>query len=190
VAAVVAEGLEAAREAAALVDIEYEARAHDVELRSDDPRLYRPDHVNPNLETDTERGDFEGAFADAAVRVDETYVTPAFHNNPMEPHASLAMWEGGDLTVYDSTQGAPTARDTLAEVFDLPPERVRVISRHVGGGFGSKGTPRPQIVLAATAALVVGRSSAGGCGARAAWCSSWRTARTPRSRCRRASPSR
>jgi xanthine dehydrogenase YagR molybdenum-binding subunit len=157
VAAVVAEGLEAAREAAALVEIEYEARAHDVELRSDDPRLYRPDHVNPNLETDTERGDFEGAFADAAVRVDETYVTPAFHNNPMEPHASLAMWEGGDLTVYDSTQGAPTARDTLAEVFDLPPERVRVISRHVGGGFGSKGTPRPQIVLAATAALVVGR---------------------------------
>jgi xanthine dehydrogenase YagR molybdenum-binding subunit len=157
VAAVVAESLEAAREATALVEIEYEARSHDVELRPDHPRLYRPGHVNPNLETDTGRGDFEGAFAGAAVRVDETYLTPAFHNNPMEPHASLALWEGGDLTVYDSTQGAPTARDTLAEVFDLPVERVRVISRHVGGGFGSKGTPRPQIVLTAMAALVVGR---------------------------------
>jgi xanthine dehydrogenase YagR molybdenum-binding subunit len=67
------------------------------------------------------------------------------------------VWEQGDLTLYESTQGAPNARDTVAKVFGLPPERVRVISPHVGGGFGSKGTPRPQIILAAMAAQHVGR---------------------------------
>src|SRR5436190_3421966 len=75
----------------------------------------------------------------------------------MEPHATLALWEDGSLIVYDSNQGAPMARDTVAEVFELPPERVRVISRHVGGGFGSKGTPRPQMILAAMAARMVER---------------------------------
>jgi xanthine dehydrogenase YagR molybdenum-binding subunit len=75
----------------------------------------------------------------------------------MEPHASLALWEGGDLLVYDSTQGTWGARQALARVFDLPLERVRVVSQHVGGGFGSKGTPRPQAVLAAIAAQVVER---------------------------------
>jgi xanthine dehydrogenase YagR molybdenum-binding subunit len=157
VAAVVAESLEAAREAAALLDFTYDARAHDVELQADHPRLYRPEKVNPTYPADTAQGDFDGAFAAAAVTVDETYETPAFHNNPMEPHASIARWEGGDLVVHDSTQGPAPARQTLAEVFGLPPERVRVIAPHVGGGFGSKGTPRPQLVLAAMAARIVDR---------------------------------
>jgi xanthine dehydrogenase YagR molybdenum-binding subunit len=157
VAAVVAETLEVAREAAGLLEVEYDARAHDVELRPDHPDLYRPEHVNPGYETDTERGDFDGAFAAADVQLDETYVTPAFHNNPMEPHATLALWEAGDLTLYDSTQGASPARETLAEVFGLPPERVRVVSPHVGGAFGSKGTPRPSVVLAAMAAQIAER---------------------------------
>ena len=75
----------------------------------------------------------------------------------MEPHASLAIWEDGDLLVYDSIQGTYGARRTLAEVFELDPKRVRVIAQHVGGGFGSKGTPRPQAVLAAIAARMVER---------------------------------
>jgi xanthine dehydrogenase YagR molybdenum-binding subunit len=91
------------------------------------------------------------------VSIDRTYRTPALHNNPMEPHATVARWEGGQLTCWDSNQGAPAHRATLAQVFGLDPERVRVISPHVGGGFGSKGTPRPQLVLAALAAKVVER---------------------------------
>src|SRR3954453_1944123 len=75
----------------------------------------------------------------------------------MEPHASLAMWEDGALTVYESTQSATTTRSTLADLFGLDPEQVRVISEHVGGGFGSKGTPRPQVGVAAVAAKVAGR---------------------------------
>jgi xanthine dehydrogenase YagR molybdenum-binding subunit len=94
----------------------------------------------------------------AAGRVAVTYSTPVQHNNPMEPHAAIAAWdEDGALTVWDSTQGPTADRDTIAAVLGLPPERVRVISPHVGGGFGSKGTTRPHAILAALAAREVGR---------------------------------
>ena len=157
VAVTIAETLEAAREAAGFVRIEYDADEHDVELRADHPKLYTPEKVNPNFPADTDEGDVDAALAGAAVVLDETYTTPAEHNNPMEPHATLAVWSGGDLTLYDSTQGAPRARDAVAGVFGLPPERVRVISPHVGGGFGSKGTPRPTVIAAALAARHVER---------------------------------
>jgi xanthine dehydrogenase YagR molybdenum-binding subunit len=157
VGTVVAETLEAAREAAALVEVAYASRDHDVELRADHPGLYRPDKINPSYPAHTEQGDPDAAFAAAEVRLDATYSTPAYHNNPMEPHASLARWDAGDLTIYDSTQGAPAARQVVAQAFGLEPERVRIISPHVGGGFGSKGRPRPQVILAAMAAQVVAR---------------------------------
>ena len=157
VAAVVAETLEEARAAERLVRIDYDAEPHDVWLRSDHPGLYKPDKVNPSFPTDTRQGDPDGALAAAAVRVDNVYSTPAFHNNPMEPHATLALWEDGGLTLYDSNQGAPATQRTIAKAFDLPPERVRVISPHVGGGFGSKGLPRPTVILAALAARMTAR---------------------------------
>src|SRR4051812_32385712 len=157
VALCVAETLEAAREAAGMVRVEYAAEAHDVQLSVDHPKLYTPEKVNPNFPSETSEGDVDGALGSAAVVVDETYSTPAEHNNPMEPHATLAVWSGGDLTLYDSTQGAPRARDTIAKVLGLAQERVRVISPHVGGGFGSKGTPRPTVIAAAMAARHVDR---------------------------------
>src|SRR4029079_8525622 len=153
----VAETLEAAREAAGLVRVEYAPEGHDVALTADHPKLYTPEKVNPNFPSETAEGDVDAALARAAIVVDETYTTPAEHNNPMEPHATLAVWSGGDLTLYDSTQGAPRARDAIAGVFDLPPERVRVISPRVGGGCGSKGTPRPTVIAAAIAARHVDR---------------------------------
>jgi xanthine dehydrogenase YagR molybdenum-binding subunit len=159
VAAVVARTPEIAREAAQHgVRVEYDAEPHDVRLRPDHPGLYAPDKVNPAFPTDTERGDVEAALADAAVTVDVTYTTPTQHNNPMEPHATLAVWEeNGDLTLYDATQGATGDRDAIAEVLGLAAERVRVVSPHVGGGFGSKGTTRPNAILAALAAKATGR---------------------------------
>jgi xanthine dehydrogenase YagR molybdenum-binding subunit len=157
VAIAVAETLEAAREAAGLVRIEYDAETHDVVLRDDHPKLYTPEKVNPNFPSETAEGDVEAALAGSSLRLDETYTTPAEHNNPMEPHATLAVWSGGDLTLYDSTQGAPRARDTIAGAFGIEPERVRVISPHVGGGFGSKGIPRPTAVAAGLAAQAVDR---------------------------------
>jgi xanthine dehydrogenase YagR molybdenum-binding subunit len=157
VAAVIADGLETARHAAGLVRVNYDVEEHDVELRRDHPRLYKPDKVNPNFETDTDEGDVEQALAAAAITVDQTYTTPAEHNNPMEPHATIAIWENGGLTLYDSNQGAWRTAEQIAGIFDLAPTQVRVIARHVGGGFGSKGTPRPHVVLAALCAQHVER---------------------------------
>ncbi|TDD48864.1 xanthine dehydrogenase family protein molybdopterin-binding subunit [Nonomuraea terrae] len=158
VAAVVADTYENARAAAAVVRVDYDSDDHDVSLRADHPGLYKPDHVNPAYPTDSEKGDIEAGLAEAATVVDVVYETPVLHNNPMEPHAALACWDDeGGLLVYDTAQGTTLSRDTLAQVFGLPKERVRVVSRHVGGGFGSKGTTRPQAVLAAMAARVVGR---------------------------------
>src|SRR5215469_6667713 len=157
VAAVVAESPELAREAAGLVRVEYRTDPHAVELRVGDPRLYRPAHVNPHYETDSARGDFERAYADAAITIDRTYRTPAVHHNALEPHATVAVWGDGRLTLYDSNQGSTAVRDTVAEAFGLEPGQVRVITHHVGGGFGGKGTVRPQAVLAALAAWATGR---------------------------------
>jgi len=157
VAAVVAETLETARDAAGRVEIAYQREPHDVILTAEHPGLYKPDLVNPRYETDTEAGDFDGAFAAAAVRVDATYRTPAEHNHPMEPHATVAAWHGNTLTLYDATQGPSRAAGQVAAVFGLEPGQVRVIAEHVGGGFGAKGMPRPNVILAAMAARVTGR---------------------------------
>ncbi|HYB31346.1 MAG TPA: xanthine dehydrogenase family protein molybdopterin-binding subunit [Solirubrobacteraceae bacterium] len=148
VGAVIADSYETARQAQRLVRIDYAPEGHDVLLRADHPGLYKPDRVNPNYPADTAAGDFDAAFAAAEVKVDCTYDTPAEHNNPMEPHATLAVWEQGGVTLYDSNQGASTVKATVAKAFGLEPEAVRVISPHVGGGFGSKGTPRPHVILA------------------------------------------
>jgi xanthine dehydrogenase YagR molybdenum-binding subunit len=157
VAAVVADTLETARAGAAAVQVGCRPEPHDVVLRADHPGLYTPDKVNPNFPAVTEHGDLRAGLEAAAVTIDVTYTTPAEHNNPMEPHAAMAVWEDGDLTIYDSTQGSSSDRDTIARALGLPPGRVRVVSRHVGGGFGSKGQTRPHAILAAIAARAVGR---------------------------------
>ncbi|RAJ68928.1 xanthine dehydrogenase YagR molybdenum-binding subunit [Streptomyces sp. Amel2xB2] len=158
VGAVVAQTPEVARQAADLVDVEYEVWPHDTEFSADRPDLYRPEAVNPTYDTDTDDGDVDAALAAAPFTVDATYSTPMEHNNPMEPHTCVALWEGPDdepqLTLYDSTQGAHAVRTTLAGLFGLPGDRVRVISPHVGGGFGSKGMPHAHNVLAVLAARV------------------------------------
>jgi xanthine dehydrogenase YagR molybdenum-binding subunit len=157
VAAVVADTLETARAAAREVRIGYRPEPHDVELRPDHPGLYTPEKVNAAYPNVTEKGDLPAGLAGAAVSIDVTYTTPAEHNNPMEPHAAMAVWADDRVTVYDSTQGATSDRDVIAATLGLPRDRVRVISRHVGGGFGCKGYTRPHAVLAAIAARAVGR---------------------------------
>ncbi|MEU5903508.1 xanthine dehydrogenase family protein molybdopterin-binding subunit [Micromonospora sp. NPDC047467] len=157
VAVVVATSLEAAREGARLVRIDYDTGPHSTVLTADHPGLYRPDHVNPSYPTDTAEGDFDAGYAAAPVRMDATYRTPAYHNNPMEPHATTARWHDGRLLVHDSNQGATPVRATLAELFELPPDSIRVVTEHVGGGFGSKGYAKAAVVLAALAARHVDR---------------------------------
>ncbi len=154
---VVAETSEVARQAADAVVVHYNEQPHAVVLHADDDNLYKPEKVNPSYETDTTSGDVEAALAEATASIDHTYTTPAYHNNPLEPHATTARWSGDSVTLYDSNQGAHMMRDAIARLFELEPECVRVISSYVGGGFGSKGKAHPHVILAVMAARVVGR---------------------------------
>ncbi|MEY2516067.1 MAG: xanthine dehydrogenase YagR molybdenum-binding subunit [bacterium] len=155
IGAVVAETSEIARHAASLVRVRYAEREHDAAFSADRDDLYKPDKVNPSFDSDTFEGDVDAAMAGAAATVEQTYSTPMQHNNPLEPHASTALWDGSRLTLWDSTQGVHSARAVIAELFGLEEEQVRVICPHVGGGFGSKGTPHANVVLAAFAARAV-----------------------------------
>ncbi|MEV0342629.1 xanthine dehydrogenase family protein molybdopterin-binding subunit [Nocardia sp. NPDC050713] len=156
IGAVVAESAEIARQAADSVRVDYRTEPHDTELRLDHPELYAPEKLLETEPADTDDGDVDAALAAAAVTVDQTYTTPIEHNNPMEPHASIALWDETSgrtrVTLYDSTQGVHPVRKTLAPLFGLETEQLRVIAPHVGGGFGSKGAPHAHNVLAVMAA--------------------------------------
>ncbi len=160
VGVVAAASPEIARQAAALVRFSYAQEAHDTALRTDHPDAYAPDQVNPSFPCDTEdtedTGDttVDSALAAAAVVVDACYSTPMEHNNPLEPHACTARWDADEqrLTLFDSTQHPHGVQATMAKVFGLQPEQVRVVAPYVGGGFGSKGMPHAHNVLAVLAA--------------------------------------
>jgi xanthine dehydrogenase YagR molybdenum-binding subunit len=152
---VVAETSEVARQAADLVRVSYDEQPHDSRLSADRDDLYRPDKVNPAFPTDTAEGDVAAAMASAEVTVEQTYTTAMYHNNPLEPHATTALWDAagpGTLTLWDSTQAVHGVRATVAGVFGLDGEQVHVICPYIGGGFGSKGTPHANVVLTAMAA--------------------------------------
>jgi xanthine dehydrogenase YagR molybdenum-binding subunit len=156
VALVIAETPEAAREGAHLVQVSYDEEPHQAELREDNA-TYRPDTVNPDMETDTDEGDVDAALAGADVVVDETYRTPYEHNNPLEPHATTAWWseeaDGGPvLSMFDSTQGVHGVVQVLAPMLGLEPDQMRVRAPYVGGGFGSKGEAHSHVMAAALAA--------------------------------------
>lgn len=150
VALVLAESLEAAREAARLVRVHHEEEPASVVLDGAD--LYAPDAVNAGFETDTDHGDFETAWAESPVQVEGTYTTPHEHNNPMEPHAATALWRDGTLTMWDSTQAVHGVAAALAPMLGIEQDRVRVLAPYVGGGFGSKGLPHAPEMAAALAA--------------------------------------
>jgi len=150
VGAIVAESLEIGQHAAGLVRIDEQAADHSVLLAPDDPELYRPDSVD-----DTSIGDVEAALRAAAAAIVATYSTPMEHNNPLEPHTSVACWQDGTLRLHESTQSVHGVRDSLAGLFGLVPEDVHVSAPFVGGGFGSKGVVHAPTVLAVMAARAV-----------------------------------
>src|SRR5438477_2881538 len=105
----------------------------------------------------SERGDPDKAFANAQVKVDQTYVTPAETHNPIELQGTIAMWDGQILTIYEESQAIFNLRSVLAQMFGLPKENVRVITRFVGSGFGSKLWPWTHCPLAVAAARQLGK---------------------------------
>src|SRR5437016_918984 len=154
IALAVADTFETAKAAADAVRVTYSKDKPNVEtdLKADD----EPDEVVTSFGTrhrlDSHRGDPDAAFASAPVKLDHTYVTPSETHNPLELHATTAIWEGSTLTLYESSQGVVNLRGVLAQMFRLPKENVRVITKFVGSGFGGKLWPWPQCPLAAAAA--------------------------------------
>ncbi|MDQ6852554.1 MAG: molybdopterin-dependent oxidoreductase, partial [Actinomycetota bacterium] len=110
VGAVIGQTSEVARHAASLVRLQFEERAHDVELRSDRNDLYAPERVNAGYATDTAEGEVDAALTSAVYMLDATYTTPMEHHNPMEPHTTIAIWTDDGLTVHCPTQGVHTTR--------------------------------------------------------------------------------
>ncbi|GAA3415190.1 xanthine dehydrogenase family protein molybdopterin-binding subunit [Streptosporangium vulgare] len=157
VAAVVANTLEGACEAASAVRVDYEEEEYDVVLDPGSPRITSPEKVNAGFTGTVDWGDAEGALAAAPVVVDAAYTTPTEHASPMEPHATVAFWEGETLTIYNADQAPWMSATAIAQLFGLPESAVSVVADHVGGGFGSKAATRPPTVLAALAARAVRR---------------------------------
>jgi xanthine dehydrogenase YagR molybdenum-binding subunit len=159
IALAVADTFEAAKAAADAVRVSYDKEKPNVEthLEVDND----PDSVVTTFgmreRVDSQRGDADAAFASAPVKLDQTYVTPAETHNPIELHATTAIWEGSKLTLYDSSQGVVNFRSVLAQMFDLPKENVRVITKFVGSGFGGKLFPWTHCALAAAAARQLGK---------------------------------
>ncbi|NMF63425.1 xanthine dehydrogenase family protein molybdopterin-binding subunit [Brasilonema octagenarum] len=153
---VVAETLEQAKYAASLVRVSYEEEKPSIEIESESPKAYQPKQFFGS-ELQVQRGDVAKGFAEAEVKIEQTYTTPIEHHNPMESSASIAVWNGEQLTVYDATQWVIGTRNIVADALGIPEENVCIISHYVGGGFGCKGFTWWHTILAAVAARLVGR---------------------------------
>ncbi len=152
---IVAETFEQARLATRLIKVTYEK----TEAKTDFDKL-KDSAAKPKDENlkDAIRGNVETAFASAEFKVEEIYETPIEHHQPMEPHATIAVWETDEkLTLYNGSQIVNGAQNAAATTLGLKPENVRIITPHIGGGFGAKGGMWSNLILSAVAAKVVKR---------------------------------
>jgi xanthine dehydrogenase YagR molybdenum-binding subunit len=155
VAAVVAETFEQAQAAASAVKVEYEPAKFNVETSLSDSLPPVGEPGGPRVMSN--RGDTDSAFVSAPVKVDETYITPVETHNPMEMHATVAVWDGKKYTLYESSQGVMNHRTVLSQVLGVPQENVEVISQFIGSGFGGKLFPWPHSAIAAAASRKLNR---------------------------------
>lgn len=157
VAVVIAETFQAAEYAASLVKVSYNPAEAVLDIETALPKAKKPRSGLGNQELQSKRGDADNAFENAPVKLRQTYTTPVYHHNAMEPHATTAHWQDDHLLIYDSTQSVYGSRNLMASMLGLEPEKVRLIALYIGGGFGSKGFSWPNTVTAAMAAKLVNR---------------------------------
>src|SRR5947209_8928108 len=160
IAVVVAETFEQARDAASLLRVEYAREPGRFDLEAEAP------HAKPTPADSGEGsggpaedrvGDFEGALARAAVQLDQTYTTPDESHAMMEPHATIAAWDGDKLTLWTSNQMIRWGKEDIAKTLGIPTDNVRLDSPYIGGGFGCKLFVRADAALAALAAKAARR---------------------------------
>jgi xanthine dehydrogenase YagR molybdenum-binding subunit len=154
IAVVVADTLDHARYAASLLKIRYTPKPAKLDFKGGIPTARLP-KSNGKAAPNDHRGDINAGLAKSAVLLDETYITPVQNHNPMEPHATLAWWDGDNLNVYDATQYITGDKMTLARILNIPLDNVRVRCPYTGGGFGCKGSTWSHVILAAMAAKIV-----------------------------------
>ncbi|MCZ7833705.1 aldehyde oxidoreductase molybdenum-binding subunit PaoC [Atlantibacter hermannii] len=153
IAVVVADTFEQARSAAELVQVEYQRERGAYDLAEEKPAVTTPPDDTP----DKKVGEFDSAFASAAVKLDATYTTPDQSHMAMEPHASMAAWDGDKLTLWTSNQMIHWCQTDLAKTLNIPEENVHVRSPYIGGGFGGKLFLRSDALLAALGARAIKR---------------------------------
>lgn len=151
---VVAETFEQARYAVFLVKVKYQKTEAKVDFEKLSKEAVLPKDKD---KADALRGDARSALRNAEYMIDAVYETPVEHHHPMEPHATIANWEGEKLILYNSAQIINGAQMAAASTLNLKPENVRIVSPHIGGGFGSKGGQWANLVLAAVAARMINR---------------------------------
>lgn len=157
VALVVAATLEQARAAAALVEVAYDLVPGRFDFGAPGGTVFEPAHVNAGYPADSIVGDIDRAFAAAPATIDMVYTTPYEMALPLEPHSCLAVPDGEGVIAYASSQIVGDAQERIASTFGLDPSRVRVLSRFVGGGFGSKLGVGAETILAVMAARELGQ---------------------------------
>jgi xanthine dehydrogenase YagR molybdenum-binding subunit len=158
VALVVADSHERAQHAASLVRVEYERTPSLTTIDEGRDRAYEAERLFGGLMPGrNERGDVDASLAQAVVRVDVALRMAANHHNPMEAPSTVAVWDGGRLTIHESTMGVRATQLTVAHLLGLPLSHVRVLAPFVGGSFGMKAMVWPSVTLTAMAARAVGR---------------------------------
>ncbi|WP_138501207.1 xanthine dehydrogenase family protein molybdopterin-binding subunit [Nostoc sp. PA-18-2419] len=153
---VIAQTLEQAQTAAALVKVIFEEAPPTMTMAQ--AEIFEPETIYfgmmPGKIT---RGNIEAGKAEADILVEQVYSTPMEHHNPLEPSGTIAIWEGDNLTLYETTQGVSATQRNIASVLNIPQQNVRVISKYLGGGFGCKALLRSHTILCAIAAKRVKR---------------------------------
>ncbi len=154
---VVADTFERATHAAQLIRVQYDEQQSKTDFAANLSRAIEPSGDLAGQPVDSRRGDVQRALAAATVRVEQTYTIATEHHNPMAPGATVAVWDGPQLTIYDASQWVQNVRRTLAQMLAMPEANIRVFSKFVGGAFGCYLRAWPHIVLAAVAARYVKR---------------------------------
>ena len=156
IALVVARSIAEARFAARQLKIKYNETPAKLDFmgRLDEARWPK----NPGKEPPgNKRGDLAAGFQKSSVVLEQTYITPIQNHNPLEPHATIAWWEGEKLNIYDATQYISGSKMSIARLFNMPLDDVRVQCPYTGGGFGCKGSTWSHVPLCAMAAKVTGK---------------------------------
>ena len=157
IAVVLAETFEQAEQAAKLVKADYETADAVFDLKTNLSTAYKPEKGLGGSEVQLKRGNAEAGLSSASTKIEQTYTTPVYHHNAMEPHATTAEWKGDELLIYDATQSVAGSKALMASMLGVLPAKVRLVSLYIGGGFGSKGFSWPNTVLAAMAAKLAAR---------------------------------